>query len=305
MNVTRVLRASISRVNGSVMEELFNARDRALREPVEGLRASLMYSCGWFLLWLEGTDAAVNTVLERSSKKLTLHTQPRIVHRSVGPATLREPMTIATTQWPETPAEFALRIQALEQSAVPLEPKEIWQRLSEPCSLPECPPPRRVALVGADDTRSMDFVRKLADRFRAPMVYQRFATSDPATRDVGAAYVDLPIAGEPTRVQVLSRRALGHRMVRESLKGVDKLAVLLGPKPSSAIELADSIAGYVHATRDVPPIDLVGHCAETARSVCEYLSRQAPRAHPGRVSEATEAHLLEVLFGPQREAQAA
>ena len=99
-------------------------------------------------------------------------------------------------------------------------------------------------------------------------------------------------------MQVLSRRALGHRMVRESLRGVHKLAVVLGPRPHSAIELADSVAGFVHAAHAVPEIDLIGHCAEIAHSVSEYLCRQVKRAITHRVSEATESNLLEVLFGP-------
>lgn len=279
------------------MEELFAARERALTEPVEGLNGSLMYSSGWFVLWMEGSDEAIDMVLKRSSKRLRLHTQPRVIHRSRGPATLKEPLTLLSNQWPETPGEFARRIDGVEKMPG-LEPREMWRRLAEPCSLGDGSPPRRVALVGADDMRSIELVRKLADRFDVPMVYQRFANSDKGTRDVGAAYVDLPIDGEPTRVQVLSRRALGHRMVRESLKGVEKLAVLLGPRPASAIELADSVAGFVHASQHVPYIDLVGQSAETAHSLTEYLSRKLRSAVTSRVSEATESRLFDVLFGP-------
>lgn len=298
MNVTRVLRASISCVSGSVMEELFAARERAVNEPVAGLHASMMHSSGWFLLWLEGTDEAVDTVLTRTSRRLRLHTQPRVIHRSKGRPTLKESLTLLATQWPETPGEFAKRIESVENSRPALEPREMWRRLAEPCALGESEPARKVALVGADDMRSIDLVRKLAERFGVPMVYQRFANSDIATRDVGAAYVDLPIDGEPTRVQVLSRRALGHRMVRESLKGVQKLAVLLGPRPHSAIELADSVAGYVHSAKNVPDIDLIGHCPEVAHSVMEYLSRQLRSGLAQRVSQGTESRLFEVLFAP-------
>lgn len=298
MNVTRVLRASLSRVNGSVMEELFAARERAVSEPVEGLNASLMHSSGWFLLWLEGSDEACDVVLKRSSRKLRLHAEPRVIHRSRGPATLKEPLTLLTTQWPETPEDFARRIEAVERAQPALEPREMWRHLAEPCALGGDTPPRRVALVGADETRSIDLVRKLAERFRVPMVYQRFASSDLTTRDVGAAYVDLPIDQSPTRVQVLSRRALGHRMVRESLKGIEKLAVWLGPRPTTAIELADSVAGFMHAARTLPEIDLVAQSPEEAHSVGEYLARQFRRAFPSRVTEATESRLLEVLFAP-------
>jgi hypothetical protein len=297
--VTRVLRASISRVSGSVMEELFEARERAATEHIEGLHASLMYSSGWFLLWLEGSDEAVDLRLVRSSKKLRKHVQPRIIHRSKGVATLTEPMTVMTTQWPETPGEFARRIEAVEHARPAMEPREIWRRLAQPCAAAEGEPRRRVALVGADDTRSIDLVRKIADRFGVPMVYQRFANFDLSTRDVGAAYVDLLVEGEPTRVQVLSRRALGHRMVRESLKGVERLAVVLGSRPTAAIELADTVASFLKTTPHMPDVGLVGQCPEVARSVGEYLCRQAKRAIPGGLAQTTEAHVHEVLFGRQ------
>jgi hypothetical protein len=298
MNVTRVLRASISRVNGSVMEELFAARQRIVEERIEGLHASLMYSSGWFLLWLEGADEPIDMVLKRSSKKLRLHAAPRVIHRSTGPATLNEPLTIMSTQWPEAPDDFARRIEAVEHAQPALEPREMWRRLAEPCALAQAEPPRRVALVGADDTRSIDFVRKLAERFGATMVYQRFASSDLTTRDVGAAYVDLPLEGAPTRLQVLSRRALGHRMVHESLKGVERLAVWLGPKPTAALELADMVAGFVQTASAPPEINLVGQAPEMASSVREYLCRKFRHALSGRVRETTEARLVEALFAP-------
>src|SRR5438105_3743154 len=298
MHVTRVLRASLSRVNGSVMEELFAARERAVTEPVDGLAASLMYSSGWFLLWLEGSDEACDTVLKRSARKLRLHAQPRVIHRSRGRATLREPLTLLTTQWPETPEDFARRIDAVEHAQPPLEPSELWRRLAEPCTLGGDAPPRRIALVGADETRSIDLVRKLAERFRVPMVYQRFASSDLASGDGGAAYLRVPSDHVPTRVQVLSRRALGHRMVRESLRGIEKLAVWLGPRPTTAIELADSVAGFMHSAPNLPEIDLVAQSTEEAHSVGEYLARQFRRAFASRVTEATESRLLEVLFAP-------
>ena len=296
MSVTRVLRASISCVNGSVMEALFECRQRALTEPVEGLRASLMHTSGWFLLWLEGSDGAVDAVLKRSSKRLRLHAHPRVIHRSRGAGTLREPLTLLSTQWPEAPAEFARRIDAVERAHPAPEPAEMWRRLAEPCALGSGEPPRRVALVAADDMHSIDLVRKLADRYGMPMVYQRFANSDVATRDVGAAYVDLPIEGQPTRLQVVSRRALGHGTVRESLKDVHKLAVLLGSRPATAIELADSVAGLLHAAPRVPHIDLVGESPETARSITAYLTRKLQRTLGSCVSEATESRLFEVLF---------
>jgi hypothetical protein len=282
------------------MDALFEARQRALSEPVDGLQAALMYSSGWFLLWLEGADDAVDTVLKRSSKRLRQHVEPRIIHRSRGAATLAEPLTLLSTQWPETPGEFALRIDAVEGAGPLLEPADIWRRLAQPCPLGMSEPARRVALVGADDMRSIELVRQLADRFRVPMVYQRYANSDAGTPDVGAAYADLPMQGAPTRVHVLSRRALAHRMVRQCLRDVHDLTVLLGPRPATAIELADSVAGLVHSAPQAPSIHVVGESLETARSVTDYLSRKLQHAIRSRLraTGTAESRLLEVLFGP-------
>lgn len=296
--VTRVLRASLSRVNGSVMDELFAARERACgAHRIPGLHGSLLYSSGWFLLWLEGAASDVDMLLKRSARH-ACHSQARVIHRSEGAPRLREALTLATTQWPETPGAFGARIEAVEHARPVLEPHEIWQRLSEPCSLPEGRTRRHIALVGADDTRCIDIVRKLADRFRSPMVYQRFANSDLQTRDVGAAYVDLPIEGEPTRVQVLSRRALGHGLVRDSLKGVEKLAVMLGPKPEAAIEMAQKLAGMFGNVANAPEIDLVGQCPEVARSVADFLHRQH-RAVASRVLDVADPKLADALLQAQ------
>ena len=296
--VTRVIRASLSRIDGSVMDELFAARARACGpHRAAGLCGSLLYSSGWFVLWLEGPAAAVDEVLRRSAAH-GCHSNPRIVHRSVGPASLTEPLTLASTQWPEHSGDFTRRIDAAAGATL-LEPGEIWRLLSEPCSLADsdesAASAHRIAVIASEDNYSIDVVRKLADRFRRPVVYQRFATSELHSSDVGAAYVDIPVSGRLTRVQVISRRALGHRMVRDSLRGVQSFALLLGARPAKALDLAAKVGAFVDACASAPAIELVGQCSDTARSVGEYLFGRAQGAISSRLHDMPEAKVLDFL----------
>lgn len=296
----RALRVSRSRVSGSVMDELFAARARACGpQRIPGLCGSLLYSSGWFVLWLEGNADVVDGVLKRSAKH-ACHFGARIIHRSAGPRTLDEPLTLTTTQGREPVAAFARRIEAVASAAPRLEPREMWRLLSEPCTIsadPVAEPSRRIALIAADDNRSIDVVRGLADRCGRPMVYQRFATSELHTRDVGAAYVDILLDGEPTRVRVLSRRSLGHRMVQQTLQGVQRIALLLGSHRSSAIGLATGVASFLNAAALSPDIELVGQCLDTARGVGDFLgSAGAGRALPSRVLDLPEMRWVDVLL---------
>ncbi len=296
----RALRVSRSQVGGSVMDEMFAARARACgTQRVPGLCGALLYSSGWFVLWLEGNADVVDAFLARSAGH-ACHFDARIVHRSAGRRTLDEPLTLTTTQGRESVAAFGRRIEAVTGAAAALEPCEMWRLLSEPCTIsadPVAEPSRRIALIAADDNRSIDVVRRLADRCGRPMVYQRFATSELRTRDMGAAYVDIVLDGEPTRVRVLSRRSLGHRMVQQSLQGVQRLALLLGARPSSAIGLAAAVAGLLHAAALSPEIELVGQCPDTARGVGDFLGGAGGgRAVPSRVIDLPEMRWVDFFL---------
>jgi hypothetical protein len=158
--------------------------------------------------------------------------------------------------------------------------------------------------VASDDNHSVDIVRKVADRFRRPIVYQRFAGSDVRTRDVGAVYVDVPVGGVPTRVQLFSRRALSLATVHKSLRGVQSLALLLGPRPGSAIDLAASVAGAMDPRLPPGAIELVGECPEVARTVTAYLSRHLGAIDPERIFHLPAAKLLDFLVATPAAARA-
>jgi hypothetical protein len=170
---------------------------------------------------------------------------------------------------------FRRRIAAVE-GAQGLGPCEVWRLLSEPSSLPGAPlagplRPRRIAVLSADDNRSIDEVRRIAERFGRPMVYQRFASGDVRSGDVGGAYVDLSLGTGPVRLQVVSRRALEHGLVRDSLGAVHKLAVLLGSGVRAAMELAAGVAALL-AGGAIPAIELVASSPEVAHVAREFLA---------------------------------
>src|SRR4051812_33931916 len=109
-DVTRLICASLSRVEGSVMNELFAIRNAlASGTSRRGVHGALLYTSGWFVFWLEGEPAAVESLAARAARDPRNEHQMTI-HRSRGPATLSEAFTVVATQSSQTPAAFARRL---------------------------------------------------------------------------------------------------------------------------------------------------------------------------------------------------
>lgn len=86
-------------------------------------------------------------------------------------------------------------------------------------------------------------------------------------------------------------------MVQQSLQGVQRLALLLGARPSSAIGLAAGVAGFLNAAAVSPEIELVGQCPETARDVAEFLGGAGVgRAVASRVLDLPEMRWVDFLL---------
>ena len=271
--VTRVVRVSRARGEGPAMEKLFAARRRVHGEtPFPGLGGAVLHVSGWYVLWQEGPDASIEAALRARKRR---HGPERVLHRSVGPRTLTERLGLSTTQWPEGPELFEQRIEAVAAAAQRLKPQEVWRALGEPCTLQppaQSPlPPCRVGLLASDDQRSIELARQLAERFRRPLVYRRFAGGEPGTTDVGAAYFDLPVRGQPLRVQALSRRAFGHALVHESLRLPDWLGLVVGEHATKAMELAAGVASFLRRGTHAPGIDLLADSGAVGQSVDEFL----------------------------------
>lgn len=306
--VHRIVRASRAQVQGSAMEQLFAARKRVQgRGGVPGLSGAILHVSGWFVLWQEGTEAAVEKAIKAGRR--TKYDKPQLLHRSVGPRTLRDPLALSSTQWPETADQFAERIASVTQRSLP-DPRDVWRLLSEPCTLdadraqprhPSC----RVGLVASDDQRSIEMTRRLAERFRRPLVYRRFAGADPGTNDVGAAYFDLPLDDRPLRVQAVSRRAFGHSLVHESLRGAERIALLVGDQAVKALELAAGIAGLVHRVHAPPAIEVVAQSDQVGSSVREFLQEHSASEITPRPAALSESQLVALLMGVAPEPQLA
>ncbi|MRD47783.1 BLUF domain-containing protein [Caenimonas koreensis] len=297
--VLRVVVASESRVHGSVMEQMFGVRHSFMAaEDSKDVHGALLYASGWFVIWLEGSEAGIEATLRRAGRD-TRHARMRLIHRTRGHRALADKITLVTTQGADQPFDFARRIHAIASSGNSMTPAAIWHQLSAPCTLPppgEAPRPKRgIAVMACDDNSSIDVLRKLGDRFASRVVYQRFADGNPASRDVGGAYVDLDLEGHSSRVQVISRRALGHRMVRESLANVKTLALLLGSRPEPAIELAASVALAANTAASMPDIQLVAPCELIARSVGEFLKRGARRPLPAEIVKLASSEIVDFL----------
>jgi hypothetical protein len=176
------------------------------------------------------------------------------------------------------------------------EPDAVWQQLQAPCTfLKEMgewhQPERHIAVVAADDHGQIELVRKLGERFRSPVVYQRFAGPRSHSSDVGAAYVDIRQERRVNRVQIVARRALSQRMVRRSLRGIDGLVVMPGVRPSAAVELASAVAACVAATRSQLKIYLMAASEEIAATFSELLHSAV-----GSGTKTKVVHLAEPAF---------
>jgi hypothetical protein len=277
--VSRLMGASVCRMPGSVVEQLLAMREGICRLNTRvGLRTALLYSSGWFLQWHEGSAEAVDEVWNRSLTHPG-HAHPRLIHRSVGPATLAETLHIATLHNGDKPSDVARRLYGIEREhelGWSAEPAEIWQMLSAPCMLQ--PPDaalsaarRHVVAVTSEFTESVDLIKVVADRCHAPVTYQRFASGDVRAGEAGAAYVDVAGTGHMTRLQALSRRALDNNMIKLSLENMQCMVLLTGTRPHHAARLAGAVAGLLQGMPVRPAVRVIGPCAQTRQQASEAL----------------------------------
>lgn len=298
--VLRLVRVSRADVRGSAMDELFAARKRVQGPArVPGLCGAVLHVAGWFVLWQEGPEQAIEAALKPPARRR--HAVPRVLHRSVGPRTLQEPLILSTTQWLEGPAAFERRIEAVAQAAASMRPQDVWRVLSEPCTLtPSTALPdldRRFGLLASDDQRAIERARRLADHFNRPLVYRRFADATLGTTDFGAAYLDLPLSGRPLRVQAVSRRAFGNPLVHEALRPADRLVLLVGDQLRPALELAAGMAMFLQRVGPPAAIELVAEVAPVGAAVADFLRGQVSAGITLRETAPGEAQLVASLIG--------
>lgn len=269
---------------GSAIERLLALR-RSIRDfnSARGLHTALLYTGGWFVQWHEGPAEAV----ERTwaiSRSHDGHCHYRVVHRSTGPGTLREPIDIAALVGADKPTDVAARLFELEreQRERPLEPLQVWRRLAVPAGggfARGGGEPHRAIAVTSEHTEAIELVRALADRLRLPVSYQRLAGPNPHAPDAGGAYVDIPARRLRTRVHALSRHVLGLEMTRLSFSRLDALVLLTGQRAEGALALRAGVTPFLRAFSPEPALHVAGLDGRPAQAtLMDLVERLQPEA---------------------------
>ena len=275
----RLLAASLCLMPGSVVEQLLAMRRNIYRYNTQhGLCTALLHAGGWFVQWHEGPAGAVDRTLAISRSHRT-HSHLRIIHRSVGPGCLADPVQMATLHGPDKPTDVARRLHELGQqrdSARELDPVEIWERLSAPLIGPFAAgqglrKPHRLIAITSESGESVDLVKAMAERCRVPVLYQRFANGDGRNGDAGAAYADIGCAGSITRVHALSRQVLANSMVGLVLRHLHCLVLLVGHAPKPATFLAHAASAFLAGVPARPAIRFLGPDIAIARLAADAL----------------------------------
>ena len=314
--VLRVICASLSLLRGSVMEEMLAMRgDVCAFNSARGVRSALLYSSGWFFQWHEGPVEGVERMLQ-VAKADQRHDRMRILHRSLGEATLSETLQIATTHNLDKPTDVARRLfrlkqgQALEGAA---QPHELWMQLVAPAAQP-APGNAESSLVQSHfvavtsgSSGAVDLVRSIGQRAGAPVTYQRFATGAPRAADVGAVYVDLPGPFHVMRLQALSRRSLSHPMVRLLMCDVQCVLLLLDEHADSTRALVDDVGVLLQRLTLRPSLRLAAGapgCAKAVRESLQACSGDIAEIDPALLWQSAPDALFRSLLGAHHDKKA-
>lgn len=276
---------------GSPLGHLLGLRKRLVRAAAEhGVRVAVLHRAQWLLHWIEGPPAAVDSAWQRIQRMPELEGN-RLLHRSLGPATLGEPLHIAAVIRNERPEHVARAIAQLADATPPgPQPANVWQALAAPGAVQPC---ASVVLASAREHDDVDLLRRMVQRHGGEIVYRRFAGADPAQFDTGAAYADFaPACACTVRTHVLSRRCLRNELVLGELADVREVVLLLGARPGLCRRLTEAAIGLVNAGGGATRMHLLAQDPAhlpAAEDLLRHAVPQVPvlaRVVPGRSPEA-------------------
>lgn len=277
--VDRVVCVSECRVLGSVFDEMHRIRERALpRNQADKVYAALLYQAGWFVEWIEGPTAGVDSVIRRAAGE-PHHSNLRVLHRSRGPRRLTQPWSMAFRQDGDQTADFAARVALLASSArEQLEPTQVWRRLSMPHSAgaADCNAYQRVMVCSARGTRSFELVRWLGQAYGCHVTTQRLAGANEKMQDVANDYLDLPArrGAMPRRVVAMARNGLQIGLFQAFLADYSHVVLLLSGDGLHDMELVRLVMAACAPLAERPVLLGIG------RPGCDHASlREA--AHAG------------------------
>jgi len=279
--VSRLIYASLSNVDGPVLDEMRRIRDHAvLNNQPAGLRVALLHMSGWFVEWIEGTAPGIRALLDRVAQD-TRHQGLRVLHESVGKPRLFRPWIGSIVQGGEGSGAFARRLFALEDSlhrGGATEPASVWLRLCSPAA-PDMPVPDglfpRAMLLSAQGSTAFDLLTALAAQLRRPLVRRRFAGAADEVRDVESDYLDLPAVGQAGwRVIANARKGLAMGMAHAFLPDHAAVVLLMSADPARNAHLIERVLLACRQVHHVPVIVGLGTHDTVTPDLQELVERQ-------------------------------
>lgn len=264
--VARLVYASISQVDGPVLQEMRRIRDQALpRNETDGLKVALLHIRGWFVEWIEGPAQAIEALLSRVDRDHRHHSL-RVLHRSVGQPRLFRPWIGAIVQSDESMVDVARRVLDLqhrhEADRLP-EPASVWLSLCSPPAASMRSPigafPRVMVLSVAGST-AFDLTSWIARETGQPLIRRRFAGAADDAPDVESDYVDLPDIG-PAGMRLIAnaRTGLAMGMTHAFLPDYAAVVVLLDEDERRNLRLLTRLLSACRQVHHAPAIIGAGH----------------------------------------------
>ncbi|WP_310564740.1 BLUF domain-containing protein [Hydrogenophaga sp.] len=279
--VSRLIYASLSKVDEHVLDEMRRIRDHAVvHNQAAGLRVALLHMSGWFVEWIEGPEAGIRALLDRVAQD-PRHQGLQVVHHSRGKPRLFRPWIGSIVQSDEGPTAFARRLFALQDRQVrqsALEPASVWLRL---CSPPAVDMPLtdgafpRAMLLSAQGAQAFELLQTLAAQLKRPLVCRRFAGAADAARDVESDYLDLPALGQTGwRLVANARKGLAMGMAHAFLPDHAAVVLLLSDDAARNQHLVDRVLAANQQVHHVPVIVGLGTHDQVTPALQEQVERQ-------------------------------
>lgn len=279
--VGRLIYASLSQVDGPVLQEMRRIRDQAVRNNTPaGLKVALLHIQGWFVEWIEGPDDAMDALLARVDQDARHHSL-RVLHRSVGRPRLFRPWIGAIVQSDDTMQQVGRRVIDLQYRAgsdETAEPASVWLAL--------CSPPGRdmrpsvgayphVMMLSATGTAAFDLVSWVAHRSGLPLVRRRFAGAADDVPDVGSDYLDLPgLGAQGMRLIANARRGLAMGMTHAFLPDHAAVVLLMDEDVAYSRRLVERMLAACRQVFRSPVIVAAGHAGAIGQEMQALADRQ-------------------------------
>jgi Sensors of blue-light using FAD len=293
--VGRLIYASISSVDGPVLDEMRRIRDHAVVHNAEHkIRVALMHRCGWFVEWIEGPPQGLRALMDRVSLD-ERHRSLKVVHESSGRPRLFKPWIGSIAEPNESTGEFARRVMALNERHVRgkgYEPASVWRSLCSP--LPghvEVAAARegtyqRVMMMSAARTDAFALLHWVAKHADRPVVHRRFAGAVRDALDVESDYLDLPDqAAQGRRLIANARKGLAMGMTHAFLPDYAAVVVLLDADPQRNEHLLERILTACQQVHHEPAVIGLGASGSFSDTLKASTEARGLRWHAARTGE--------------------